>query len=270
MKQVLISIKNLRLFPFVAVIVLGAAISAFSQETTGSIEGTIKDPQGNLVAGVPVTVTGVTLGFTRNTTSGDDGRFVITQLPPGIYKLTAAAASGFGEQVRENVQVVLGKPTAVEFNLQPAGATGTVVVSATDNPIAMTDNKIQTNITAQVAELLPKGTNFTSLLTVAPAVRNEPLSGGFQVDGASGSENTFIIDGQEVSNFRTGTLNTNNNIPFQFVQDIQVKSSGFEAEFGGATGGVIMLSPGVAAMIFTARPGYRCEWRNFRPVRVLS
>lgn len=228
-----------RLFPFVAVIVLGAAISAFSQETTGSIEGTIKDPQGNLVAGVPVTVTGVTLGFTRSTTSKDDGRFVITQLPPGIYKVTASASSGFGEQVRERAEVVLGKPTVVDFSVQPEGATGTVVVSATDTPIAMTDNKIQTNITARVAELLPKGTNFTSLLTVAPAVRNEPLSGGFQVDGASGSENTFVIDGQEVSNFRTGTLNTNNNIPFQFIQDIQVKSSGFEAEFGGATGGVI-------------------------------
>src|SRR4029078_6791626 len=112
MKQVLISIKNLRLFPFVAVIVLGAAITAFSQETTGSIEGTIKDPQGNLVAGVPVTITGVNLGFTRHTTSGDDGRFVVTQLPPGIYKLTAAASSGFGEQVKESVQVVIGTHTA--------------------------------------------------------------------------------------------------------------------------------------------------------------
>jgi len=239
MKQVLSSIKSLRLFPIVAVIVLAAAISAFSQETTGSIEGTIKDSQGNLVAGVPVTITGVSLGFTRTTTSKDDGRFVVTQLPPGIYNVTAAASSGFGEQVRERIQVVLGKPTAVDFTLQPEGATGTVVVSATDTPIAMTDNKIQTNITAQVADLLPKGTNFTSLLTVAPAVRNEPLSGGFQIDGASGSENTFVIDGQEVSNFRTGTLNTNNNIPFQFVQDIQVKSLGFEAEYGGATGGVI-------------------------------
>jgi outer membrane receptor protein involved in Fe transport len=59
------------------------------------------------------------------------------------------------------------------------------------------------------------------------------------VDGASGSENSFIIDGQEVSNFRTGVLNANNNLPFQFVQEVQIKTSGFEAEFGGATGGVI-------------------------------
>ena len=233
------SIKSLRLLPFIAVIVLGMANLAFGQETTGSIEGLVKDPQGNVVAGVPVTVTGVTITFTRSTTSATDGRFLVTQVPPGIYKVTAAATSGFGELVNERVEVVLGKPTSVELNLQPAGATGTVVISESDTPIAMTDNKIQTNITAQVADLLPKGTNFTSLLAVAPSVRNEPLSGGFQVDGASGSENTFIIDGQEVSNFRTGTLNTNNNIPFQFVQDIQVKSSGFEAEFGGATGGVI-------------------------------
>lgn len=239
MTHALISMKSIRLFPFFLIIFLGMASFAFGQETTGSIEGTLRDPQGNLVAGAPVTVTGVSVGFSRSTASSADGRFVITQLPPGIYKVTVAATSGFGEQVREAVEVVLGKPTAVDFSLQPAGATGTVVISDTDTPIAMTDNKIQTNITAQVAELLPKGTNFTSLLTVAPAVRNEPLSGGFQIDGASGSENTFIIDGQEVTNFRTGVLNTNNNIPFQFVQDIQVKSSGFEAEFGGATGGVI-------------------------------
>lgn len=239
MKQVLVSLKKIRLFPLIAIIVLGLASVALGQETTGSIEGTIKDPQGGLVSGVPVTITGVTVGFTRSTTSGADGRYVITQLPPGIYKVTAAATSGFGEQVHERIEVVLGKPTVADFDLQPAGAVGTVVISDADTPISITDNKIQTNITAQVADLLPKGTNFTSLLAVAPAVRNEPLSGGFQVDGASGSENTFVIDGQEVSNFRTGTLTENNNIPFTFVQDIQVKTSGFEAEFGGATGGVI-------------------------------
>jgi len=120
-----------------------------------------------------------------------------------------------------------------------------VDISAADvAAIDLTGNKIQTNITQRTAELLPKGVNFTSLLNTAPAVRAEPLSGGFQIDGASGSENTFIIDGQEVTNFRTGVLNLNNNIPFQFVQEVQVKSSGFEAEFGGATGGVINVVTG--------------------------
>ena len=70
--------------------------------------------------------------------------------------------------------------------------------------------------------------------TVLAAETSEPIAGGFQVDGASGSENTFVVDGQEVTNFRTGALNINNNLPFQLVQEVQVKSSGFEAEFGGA------------------------------------
>ena len=76
-------------------------------------------------------------------------------------------------------------------------------------------------------------------MKIAPSTRPEPLNGGFQVDGASGSENTFIIDGQEVTHFRTGVLRANDNLPFSLVQEVQIKSSGFEAEFGGATGGVI-------------------------------
>lgn len=73
-----------------------------------------------------------------------------------------------------------------------------------DPPIDPTDSKIQTTINAQQAELMPKGTNFSSLLKVAPTNRPAPQSGQFQVDGSS---NTFIADGQEVTDVTTGTLN---------------------------------------------------------------
>ena len=168
----------------------------------------------------------------------DDSGFFRVRIPHGFYTCEPPRLPALHHLV-DNVEVVLGKatPACDACNRQPFPETVTVTSDAI--AIDTTDNKIQTNITAQVAELLPKGTNFTSLLQVAPSVRNEPLAGGFQVDGASGSENTFIIDGQEVTNFRTGSLNGNNNIPFQFVQKVQIKSSGFEAEFGGASGGVI-------------------------------
>ena len=74
------------------------------------------------------------------------------------------------------------------------------------------NTKIDTNITKQLVEDLPSGTQFTSLLKVAPNVKPEALAGGFQVDGTSGSENTFIADGQETTNFRTGQLNSNNSM----------------------------------------------------------
>ena len=77
------------------------------------------------------------------------------------------------------------------------------------------------------------------MLKIAPNVRPEALGAGFQIDGASGAENVFVVDGQEVTNFRTGQLNSNNNLPFELLQEVQIKSTGFEAEYGGATGGVI-------------------------------
>ncbi len=237
--------KNLS---FIFTVMLCLSGVAFGQETTGNIEGTIRDPQGAVVPGVEVTVTSTgstegarrdaTTGFTRSLTTDDEGFFRVLEVPPGFYSVTTATSAGFGAATVNNVEVVLGKTTQVPVGLQVGTSENVVDVIASDAPsIDITDNKLQTNITAQVAELLPKGTNFTSLLTIAPSVRREP--GGFQIDGASGAENTFIIDGQEVTNFRTGQLNTNNNLPFQLVQEVQVKSSGFEAEFGGATGGVI-------------------------------
>ncbi|HEY0428362.1 MAG TPA: hypothetical protein VGC76_11315 [Pyrinomonadaceae bacterium] len=74
--------------------------------------------------------------------------------------------------------------------------------------IDVSDNKINTNITAQTNEILPAGTNFSSLLKVSPNVKPEALAGGLQIDGASGNSNTYVVDGQEVSNFRTGVLST--------------------------------------------------------------
>lgn len=238
---------SLLLSLLVAVCCFSAA--TFAQETTGAIEGIVKDPQGGVVPGVTITITSkattggaapsASVGFRRTLTTDQNGFFRALEVPPGVYTISTEPTAGFAAATVDNVEVILGKTTPVTITLQTGGVQAAVTVTSEVGAIDPTDNKIQTNITAQVAELLPKGTNFTSLLQVAPAVRPEPLAGGFQVDGASGSENTFIIDGQEVTNFRTGVLNANFNLPFQLVQEVQVKSSGFEAEFGGATGGVI-------------------------------
>jgi len=230
-------ISKIKTLSSVFAFMLLLTVAAFGQETTGNIEVTVTDPSSARVPGASIVITGGSVN--RTVTADEQGFARIQQLQPGIY--TVAVSGGNFRPVNfENVEVVLGKTTPINAQMQAGGIMEAVEVSASDvAPIDPTDNTIQTNITERTAELLPKGVNFTSLLQTAPAVRNEPLSGGFQIDGASGSENTFIIDGQEVTNFRTGVLNANNNIPFQFVQEVQIKSSGFDAEFGGATGGVI-------------------------------
>ena len=226
----------------------------FSQETTGGIEGYVKDPAGALVPNVTLnvtsageTITGTTTtgagpGFRRTVTTDSEGFFRLLQVPPGTYNVIALPAGGFGEARYENVVVAIGRSTQLSVTVTPGGNVTSVDVSVSDAPpVDTTNSAIQTTISAQKIELLPKGTGFTSILKTVPGTRPESRSGGFSVDGASGGENVFVIDGQEVTNYRTGTLNETYNLPTQIVQEVQVKSSGFDASYGGATGGVVSV-----------------------------
>jgi hypothetical protein len=232
-----------RYIVFAMVLVLCFATAVLGQRTTGDLEGKITDPNGAVVPNVSVTLTGVTLGFHRTVQSDDEGEFSIKQIPTGIYRITTVAIGGFAESTTDNVAVTVEKLTVVNIKLALTASTNVVDVSTSDasGVIDPSDSKVQTNITPRMIEQLPKGTNFSSLLRISPATRAEPLSGGFQVDGASGSENSFLIDGLSVENFRTGVLNGVNNIPTALVSEIQIKTGGFEAEHGGASGAVISV-----------------------------
>ena len=118
--------------------------------------------------------------------------------------------------VEERIVTDDGQPRRIEIPVEmPEGVSREGVFG--DETVDVTETKLSGNITAQKIEQLPKGTTFTSLLKTKRNVRPEPLRGGFQVDGASGTENVFIIDGKEVKNFRTGTLNDSDDSSKFFV-----------------------------------------------------
>jgi hypothetical protein len=230
------------------------SVMGYGQETTGGLEGYVKDASGAVVPNLTITITtaneatsgttttGTGAGFRRTITTNDEGFFRILQVPPGNYNVVTSPSAGFAEARYENVTIAIGRNTQLEIAVNPGTNVTTVDVSSADAPpVDTTNNAIQTTINAQKIELLPKGTGFTSLLKSVPGTRPESRSGGFSVDGASGGENVFVIDGQEVTNYRTGTLNETYNIPTQLVQEVQIKSSGFEAAYGGATGGVVSV-----------------------------
>lgn len=230
--------KNFKFITVALSIVFALSAVAFGQRTTGNIEGTVTDQNGAVVVGATITVksSGSTSGFSATTTSGSNGVFQFGQVAPGLYTMTTSATNF--KTTRQEVVVTVDKTANASTRLEIG--TGEVivdVVSDTAVAIDLGNTKIDTNITKRIIEDLPAGAGFSSLLKVAPNVR--PELGGFQIDGASGSENVFIIDGQEVTNFRTGVLNSNFNIPFELVQEVQIKSTGYEAEYGGATGGIV-------------------------------
>lgn len=256
-----------------------------SQETTGGIEGNIKDSAGAVVPNIVVTITsakgtgtsaastGISTGFRRTITTDSNGFFRLLQVPPGSYDVVTTASSGFGEARYENVTVSIGQNIQLEITVNPGGGVNTVDVSVSEvQPIDTSNSSIQTTINAERIELIPKSTGFAGILKSVPGTRPESRSGGFSVDGASGSENVFVIDGQEVTNYRTGALNETYNIPTQLVQEVQVKSNGFEAAYGGATGGVVSVVTRGGSNEFHGEFGIQFDPAKFRgtPAQLLN
>ena len=206
-----------------------------AQEQRGSIEGTVRDTSGAVVPGATVeakTAAGVAL----STTSDAQGVYRFPSVAPGVYEVSASLASFSGAKVSE-VLVGLGQIKRVDFALALAGVAETVQVTAESPLVDVKQSARQANIRAEQIDLLPKGRDFTTLVTQAPGANQEAKLGGLSIDGASAGENRYIVDGIETTDLQDGT--SGKNVIADFVDEVQVKSSGYTAEYGGATGGVI-------------------------------
>ena len=210
---------------------------ATAQEMRGSMEGVVRDAQGAVLPGATVDAR-LTAGTEAAVSTVSDGRgvFRFPAVAPGIYEVTASL-SGFQTLKYERVEVRLGEIKRVEFTLQVAGLTEQVQVTAESPLVDVKQSARATSIRAEQVELLPKGRDFSSLVTQAPGANVEQRLGGLSIDGASASENRYIIDGVETTDLQTGTQGK--QVIADFVEEVQVKSSGYTAEYGGATGGVV-------------------------------
>jgi hypothetical protein len=225
---------RVRAFAALIAIVL-LAWPAVAQELRGSIEGSVKDTSGAVLPGVTIeakTASGVTL----TATTDGQGAYRFPSVPPGTYEVSASLAS-FAPQKVSDVTVGLGQIKRVDFGLALATVAETVEVTAASPLVDVKQSARQTNIRAEQVELLPHGRDFTTLVTQAPGANQESKLGGLSIDGASAGENRYIIDGVETTNLQNGL--SGKNLIADFVDEVQVKSSGYTAEYGGATGGVI-------------------------------
>ncbi|MFB3829689.1 MAG: carboxypeptidase regulatory-like domain-containing protein [Bryobacteraceae bacterium] len=218
-------------------LVLLAAV-AFAQETTGSIRGEVTDPSGGVVPNAKVEVSGPGLMRPISATTDSSGAFAFLSLPPGVYSIEVSA-TGFVTAKRVNIDLQVGRILRIDVKLEVGTMTQTVEVMSAAVILDTSQSTVAANLGANTIDHLPKGRGFDSLIALAPGARYEGKSGGYQVDGASASENIFVIDGMDQTNLYSGSLNGSGNIPFEFVQELQIKSSGFMAEYGGAMGGVI-------------------------------
>ena len=155
-------------------------------------------------------------------------------------------ATGFRTYKQENIDLQVGHLPTLDVTMEVGTLAETVEVSAAAALIDSTQSKVQTNIAQESLMNLPtQSLSYQSVIQFAPGARYEPLqnsgtgnaNNGFQINGASNSENSYLVDGQETANIYDG--HSQANVPMDFIDEVQVKTSGFEAEYGGALGGVV-------------------------------
>ncbi|HYN43439.1 MAG TPA: carboxypeptidase regulatory-like domain-containing protein, partial [Thermoanaerobaculia bacterium] len=207
---------------------------AVAQEQTGQLVGKIASDSGETLPGVSVEIKGPAGTLVAITDARGEYRF--PRVSPGTYKLTARL-QGFQTYEASRVGISLGDRASVNITLRISSVSETVVVTGDSVQIAVGENQTSTAIAAAQIAILPKGRDFTTVVTQAPGVSNEANLGGISIDGASGAENVFVIDGINTTSIRTGQ--SAKGLITDFIEELQVKSSGYNAEFGGSMGGVI-------------------------------
>jgi hypothetical protein len=191
---------------------------ATAQEQRGSIEGVVKDTSGAVLPGVTVEARAAN-GAALTTVTDDTGMYRFPSVAPGDYVVTATL-QGFAPGKNDAVRVGLGQVKKVDFGLSIQGVTESVQVSAESPLVDVRQSARQTNIRGEQVELLPKGRDFTTLVTQAPGANFEPKSNGVMIDGATAGENRYIIDGIETTDLRTGV--SGQNLLTDFVEEVQV------------------------------------------------
>jgi hypothetical protein len=215
---------------------LVAAWPAAAQEQRATLEGVVTDSSGGVLPGAAVEARNTQRGIAVTAVSDSAGVYRFPSLPPGLYDVTVTL-QGFSPGRAERVELLLGQIKTVNFTLAVGAVTETVAVTAESPLVDVKQSMRATSIRDEQVELLPKGRDFTTLVTQATGANFEVRSGGISIDGSSASENRFIIDGIETTDLQTGV--SGQSLIADFVEEVQVKSSGYTAEYGGATGGVI-------------------------------
>jgi hypothetical protein len=215
--------------------------------TKGSIAGVVRDASGAVVPAAPVKLSSP-FGD-HNTTTNSSGEYSFHNLTVGPGYSVTVSQPGFSAATQRNLSVGVNQTTIADVNLEVGTAAQTVDVIAASNAIDLTTTTIGANIDESLYKNVPIGRNISAVMAMAPGVSDSVGAGAANpsINGASGLENEYIVNGANTTDPGFGGFGTysrvygplGNGINFDFVQEVQVQTGGFEAQYGQALGGVI-------------------------------
>src|SRR5215218_7022211 len=235
---------------FVACCLSLAAASVLAQDvqTKGMIGGTITDVAGAAVPGARIVVTGQTGERTANT--NESGIFRIENLEPGTYNVRVEQA-GFRSVVANNVTVFVGRESTLNLKLEPGEVTATVEVTDTAGGFDQQNTSTGQNLNDQLFQNVPVQRQVSSLFYLSPGA-TDSINGGRDnpsIAGGSALDNLYIADGVNITNSAFGGIGTfsrsygalGTGINTSFIKEVQVKTGGFEPQYGQSLGGIVNI-----------------------------
>jgi hypothetical protein len=238
--------------------------NAFAQQgssVTGSLAGSVTDSSGAFIAGADITVTGPQ--GQRTAKSDALGRYAIDNLVPGFYDVTVEAP-GFKKVESKHNEVVVNVSSSLNLKLAVGSTAELVEVNASAIAINTESNAIDANLTDTFYNSIPMARNVASLFYAAPGVVtglesssamvpgvgvNGPGASNPSIGGATGLENLYVVDGVTITDQAFGSLGTYNRyhgalgsgVNLAFIKEVDVKSGGFEPQYGKAQGGIVQI-----------------------------
>ncbi len=223
-----------------------AAGTLRAQSTSGGLRGTVRGDDGLALPGVSVTVSSPGMQGTRTAISDQDGEYRLVLLPPGAYR-AVFSLSGYRTVEEENVRIGQETVITIEVTLRPTSMDEVVVRG--DAPMAdVTSSAIRSTSSRRVVDDVPVGRDSMSLAFLAAGavdgggLADDRLAGNPSIMGASALENRTVVDQLDTTDPADGRAGT--RVCSSFVKELQVTTGGWEAESGGAPGGVVSLITG--------------------------
>jgi len=240
---------------FAAAFTLVAALAGYSfaqgsaeSSVRGNLSGAVVDSSGAVVTGAKVTITGA--AGTKSDTTNQEGQFLFPLLTPGFYSVKVEKGSFKTADVK-GVEVVTGKTSNVRVGMVAGQQTEVVEVSGSAITVDTTSTAVAANLTDTFYQSVPVARGVAGLFYASPGVSSGGGSGPSNpsISGGSGLENNYVADGVNITDGGFGGLGVfsrnygalSPGINLSFVKEVQVKTGGFEAQYGKSTGGIVQI-----------------------------
>ncbi|MEP6787980.1 MAG: TonB-dependent receptor [Acidobacteriota bacterium] len=230
---------------FCAILLSILTISSLAQDiTSGTIQGTVSDEQGAVVAGATVEAKNTATNFSKTFTTDSDGRFTFLSMPTGSY-VVSVTKQGFAKLIQQNVELTVGRLVSLNLGLKVSGVSGEVTVTTTPTIDSVKTESSTTLNEASISNTPILGRKFEDLLTLTPGVSITQGPDGDEINfaGQRGIFNNVSLDGGDYNNGffgeQAGGQRAAIDITLEAVKEFQVIATGANAEYGRTAGGII-------------------------------